>query len=409
MRRKVGIGLFLLTVGAIIIGYILTLSPRALHREGERARVAFYESWCKENEAAYNGWISLARENRWSMYVWARAWKADFAGIGRLGWGERSYALLYGSRHGRCLKAVTGFREGRAAFIECTQKVSWWRSDVELSEYKLGVLESDGTVSKVSFDASEPVRVIALGRRYVLLSESYQKVWLYDIRSNVLCAVLEGPPAQDGIEKAGILRDRFLLLMTGILARTIVVLDAEKPHVEISRIEKVADFLTLAEHVVVEKDEACFLYDPATGSAERLTSGRLLREAGSDGFLFYRSERGTLPLYRYDITARSAELLWEPPSRDPGFGVRPGEGKPYDYGEVILSPCGHFLLVPWRLEGPMSKAQRLLGTKLEYDVYDIRTGEKRGAFLNLYEGKFFFEFLGWDTSDQGVKPAAPGG
>jgi hypothetical protein len=136
---------------------------------------------------------------------------------------------------------------------------------------------------------------------------------------------------------------------------------------------------------------------------ERLTAGRLVMKLGKDEFLYCGADRFApyntrSPLHRYSIISRSAELFWEPPAGDVGFRMRPGEEKFYHYTKLMLSPKGRFLFVPSGVRST-SRAEYLLGQVLQYGAYELKTGEKRGVFLNLYEGKFFWNFLGWVPTD----------
>jgi len=79
--------------------------------------------------------------------------------------------------------------------------------------------------------------------------------------------------------------------------------------------------------------------------------------------------------------------------------MKPGEEKHYDYRKLMLSPDGHFLFVPWEILTSYHGRNETVKT-FEYEVYDLRSGQKRGSFLTIHEGKFYFEVLGWAHTEQ---------
>jgi hypothetical protein len=71
-----------------------------------------------------------------------------------------------------------------------------------------------------------------------------------------------------------------------------------------------------------------------------------------------------------------------------------GQERQYDYTRLFLSLDSRFLFIPWHLP-PRSHAELHLARMLEYEVYDLTTGEKRGAFVDSFQGKLSFGYLGW--------------
>ncbi len=393
----VAVAVFLmLTTGCVMHAPLRLLSPNL-----SRARSGLYESWHKENRAAYEAYRELARAKGWKMYVacGSQAGLFDY-GIGRLDCARSEYAALYTVRAGRRIDEVTPFREGCAAFIEYSLKEPWWRDAVDLRDFELGILWRDGAVTKVPLDAPEVHRLarIAMGQRYVFLTTFFfRKAWVYDVQAETLHTVFDFPSPGDMTETAGVLGDRYLLVLAGRAEGAhLVILEASQPYREVSRIQGVSNVLGVGEHLVVEKDSECFLHDPEAGTTERLTSGNLIMGLGNHEFLFYEPyER----VWRYNILSRKTEPFWQPPPKDKGFRMRPGEPKHYDYAYLIVSPDGRFLFVPWHVP-TRTKGEFLVSPVLEYEVYDLGAGEKRGAFLNIHEGKFHVEFLGWAERDE---------
>ena len=159
-------------------------------------------------------------------------------------------------------------------------------------------------------------------------------------------------------------------------------------------------------YIAAWNDGACFVYDPTTGTTERLAAGSLVCSCGDDEFLFCTLDEGTTwkgrgRLYRYTISSQSKELVWEPRPGDTGFAAKPGEEKRYDYTRLFLSPDGRFLFIPWHIP-PRTHAELHLARMFEYEVYDLTTGKKRGAFVDSFQGKFSFVCLGW-VEDEGAE------
>jgi hypothetical protein len=180
----------------------------------------------------------------------------------------------------------------------------------------------------------------------------------------------------------------------------------------------VSNVLTVGENIVIEKGEggsgsdsfigeyvatwgegACLLYEPANGTTEHLTAGHLVCSCGDDEFIFCTLNQGNTsqgrgPLHRYRIRSRSQELLWAPLTGKNGSGMGAGQERQYDYTRLFLSLDSRFLFIPWHLP-PRSHAELHLARMLEYEVYDLTTGEKRGAFVDSFQGKLSFGYLGW--------------
>jgi hypothetical protein len=388
--------LVLVTGGCVLHAPLRLLSPNL-----SRARTRLYEFWHKENRAAYESYRELARANGWKMYVACGSEAGLFdCGIGRLESGTSEYTPVYTVRLGRRIMEVTPFCKGRTAFIEYSLKEPWWRDTLELRDFELGILWRDGAVTKVPLDAPEVDRLarIAMGHRYVFLTTFFfRKTWLYDVQTETLHAVSDFPSPGDMMETAGVLGDRYLLVLTGRGERAnLVILEASEPYREVSRMQGVSNMVGVGEYLVVEKDSECFLHDPEAGTTERLTSGNLIMGLGNHEFLFYEPyER----IWRYNILSRKIQPLWQSPGRDGGFRMRPGEPKHYDYAYLSLSPDERFLFVPWHVP-TRTKGEFLVSPVLEYEVYDLASGEKRGAFVNIHRGKFVFRFLGWDETGQ---------
>lgn len=379
-----------------------------------------YRNWYGGNREAYEQFRELARAKGWKMYI------INGDSIGILDFGHSTYDPLYSLPPRRQIRAITRFDGGRVAFIECRDKARWWRNTMELTDFDLRVLEEGGGLTKVPLDWLYLGRLpILMGDRCVVFG-SGGAAYVYDTEAKNSRRVFtpkEDPP--EGVVKVALVEGESLVVLLGRdLPGRLVVLEAKKPHPEISRMDGVSNMIVVGEHIVVEKgtallcsfslvnedivaddDGVCFLCDPEDGTTERLTAGNLVCSYGADEFLFCTLEQGNTSegraqLHRYRISSRSRELVWEPPAGDTGLEVRAGKQKRYDYTRLFLSPDGRFLFVP-RHVPPTTHAELHLGDVLEYQVYDLSSGEKRGAFLNLYEGKFFFEFLGWDESKPG--------
>lgn len=390
-------------------GCVLYRPLRLLGPNLTRARAGLYECWQEENRDAYQMFRELAKANGWRMYVacGSEAGLYDHS-IGRLDFGHSEYEVLYKVPRGRRIGTIAPLRAGRLAFIEYTLKIPCCAGRFEETNLKLGVVAEQAAVTKVSFelprlDLQGP---LALGERYVFFTSGYLKGWLYDVSEKTLHTIFELPRGQDGIQKVDVLPDSYLFVLRGLPPRSrLVVLSAKPPHVELSSIDGVVDVTVVGRTVVIEKGDACFLYDPETGEIQRVAAGNLLARLGNDDFLFEAPGDRSRAVWRYSIVSGTAEPFWKPPAPDIGFGMRPGEPKHYDYTYSIVCPHRRFFFVPWRVPW-RTKAEFLMGPILEYDVYDLTTGEKRGAFLNLYEGRFLFKFLGWADGEQ---VRAPGG
>lgn len=389
-----------------------------------RTRIRLYESWHTKNRDAYREFGDLARANGWKMCI------VGGDGIGILDFGHSTYGRLYSLSRRRQIRAISRFRGERVAFIECRDKAPFWRTMMDLTDFDLRVLDHDGGVTKVPLEAYILRAPMVIGDRCVVWGMG-AGVYVYDIGTRTMALTPKDQDVGRMVLKIALVEGKFLVLLVGVSdPERVLVLEATEPHREISRTNGVSNMIVVGEHVVVEKGTAvvcsfslvnedivagdngvCFLYDPGQRTTERLAAGNLLCGCGDDEFLFCLLDRGNTykgrgRLYRYRIGARSSEVVWEPPSEDTGVERDGADKKWYDYTRLFLSPDGRFLFMPWHVP-PRTHAELHLGDVLEYEVYDLKTGKKRGALLNLYEGEFFFEFLGWDTGDQAAKPAAP--
>jgi hypothetical protein len=373
-----------------------------------RARTGLYESWCTQNGGARERFKRLAIAESWEMCALAYDRpEFHFTAIGHLDPAAPKFTALYEVPRGRRIAALARLQDGRVCFIEARAPLR--------PPFALGIIEGLGTTVKSRLPVNHvdlPVP-IAGGRRHLFFTDWARRAWLYDMQQRSLDTVFDLGPGQDKIVKVAMVGDEFLLILRHASGTgTMVVLDGAKPHRQVSKIDGVSDMLVVGDHIVVEKHDVCFLYDPHSGATEGLTAGKLLTKIGNDEFLFCPAdwsapERGIVSLYRYKISSRSDELLWEPPAAGSGFRISPGQKKNYDYTKVFFSPDGGFLFVPWEIT-PLSKAEVILPRTLEYEVYDLISGEVRGAFLNLFEGKFHLEFLGWATGGPGPQSQQEG-
>lgn len=421
VKVRMGLRRFVTFVVVVLVVYLVAavvfffVGPAPSRRAVAEGRSRLYESWCVQNKDAYEGFKRLARANGWQMYARTNeglhfSW--GWGGIGCLDYGRSTYKSLHEATKDWFIGAVTPFQDGKGAFIESITEFSWpWRK-IKRQDFELGVVHRNRAVTKVPLANIEYAASIAIGNRYVLLPDhsAYPpRLWLYDLRENSLRAV-PTPQGWEGIvEKLAISGDRFLLTLS--TREVMNVIRATVPHAEVSRIEGVSDMLLVGEHIVIKTHDGCLLYDPESGGTERLTPGQPLLAAGGDTFLFCEPEAPhhastRAGIYRYGILTRRAELLWKPLKEQRGFRIEPGREKDYDYRKIMLSPDGHFLFVPWQIPTSWYKRQESVMT-FEYEVYDLRSGEKRGSFVTIFEGKFYFKILGWDTSDQEGGPAAP--
>jgi hypothetical protein len=406
MRRT---ALFIVLLSLIGGCCLLWLRPFPTKRQVAKARAEIYQGWYDQTTAAYEAFRHLAGESGWRMYVRTYEGPPRLGGltaIGRLDCGESRYTPLYEPQKRRFIETVTPFRGGRAAFIEYTRKSSLLWGTTSFRDFELGVLRRDGSVTKVRIPDIDVLGDIAIGDRYVVFSEMAGKVWLYDVHEGAL-REMEKPKGWEGIVgKLAMLRDRFLLIGSGVPGTRLVVVEVERPDAVVSSTEEVWKMLVVGDHVVVQKNNDCFLYDPQSGGTEHLTPGRLVRPVGRHEFLFCEPDAhspGILTgnLYRYNVITRSAAFFWQPPKEDGGFRTEPGEEKGYDYAKLILSPDRRFLFVPREIP-PYTIAEVLLS--FECDVYDLMSGERCGSFLTIHEGRFCFEFLGWVDQREAAVP-----
>lgn len=411
LRRFVTFVVVVLVIYLIAVAYVFFFAgPSPSRRDVAKARAGLYQSWCNETGDAYEAFKELARERGWRMYVSTYEGPPVVRGlttIGRLECGESIYVPLYQPQTGRSIETVAAFRGGQTAFIECTRaRRSWWRR-TKPRHLELGVLYSDGSLTKLQLPDMQIVSHLAIGNRCVFFCDFFERLWLYDIQEETLREV-QRPEGWEGIAGTiGMLADRFLFILS---TRDVLhVVRSTAPYAEVSRIAGVSEMLLVGERIIIEKDDTCFLYNTESGGTEHLTPGKLVAPLGQNEFLFCGRDtsypaytRCTLNLY--DIAARSQQVFWQPPKEDGGFRVKPGKEKYYDYAKLILSPDRRFLFVPREIPAYRTAESLMV---FEYNVFDLGSGEKRGSFLTIHEGQFCFEFLGWDTGDQGARPAVP--
>lgn len=406
MRRT---ALFIVLLSLIGGCCLLWLRPFPTSRQVAEARAKIYQSWHDQTRAAYESFRHLAIENGWSMYV--RTYEGPplvrgLTSVGRLECAESRYAPLYEAQRGRFIESVVAFRAGRTGFTErTTASRSWWRR-TKRRDLELGVLYSDGSLTKHGLPEIGHVSHLAMGNRYVFFSElswSADRLWLYDVPKRTLREVPKLEGWEGAVIDLAVVGDRFLLV---VCWDELIVTRATSPFAPVSRVEGVSEMLLVGERIIIEKDNACLLYDPESGETEHLTPGKVVAPLGQNEFLFCRPETAHIgytraALQRYNISDRSADVFWQPPKGESGFRLKPGEEKMYDYTEVILSPDRRFLFVPRQI--PAYGIPEVLMV-LEYDVYDLGSGQKRGSFLTIHEGKFCFEFLGWVEQKEGPVP-----
>jgi hypothetical protein len=179
--------------------------------------------------------------------------------------------------------------------------------------------------------------------------------------------------------------------------------DTSEASRQLSSIEEVDRVILVGQNVVFEREESCYLHDPVTGKSENLVSGRLSVSWSDEEFLFYTSEwKGSESgeawcehwlFHRFNIRTRRAEFIWMAPRFSPGFNLYRDEPKPYDPERVLLSPDRRFLLIPWNVNWSSGKGP--LYSVREYELYQLATGEMRGAFLAPQVDGEDLEFLGW--------------
>lgn len=398
------------------LGVYLLAHWRAFHADLSKVRASFYESWRRENAEAYGRFTEAARTNNWIMYVGCSSRSSPSAvdgGIGYLDCGQPKYTALYAVPRHREIVALTRFFEAQAAFIECN-KGGHGRGE----HFELGVVSDAGLVLKAEapLGHGDKVGAIAISQRHVFFTNWANKGWLYRIADKALDTVFELPLPDGRITKAHILEETYLLILSGSGGEgRFRVIRATGPYTEVSTLQGVSNVEVVGGRIIVERDAVCFLYDPRTGSTEQLVPGKLVSSLSECEFLFrgleqYGLSYSSSALYRYDLLSRSADIFWDALSADTGSRAHAGQNSYYAYNKLVLSPDGRFLLVPLRLRARSYEESRL-GERLQYEVYDLRARQQRGAFLNLHEGEFFFQFLGWADTGRGttqtIRPEEP--
>lgn len=374
-------GLLVVVFGFVI--YVLIFFEGPSYEE-ERAR--HYALWNAKNREAFADFKELATDRHWTMYALARSQQGGHS-IGLFDFGKFTYKPLYTPPTGSRIAHSSKHHRGRVAFIEHTRKAKG--REYERCEFELGILERTGAVAKVRLDDEEFERwyphnpLIAVGSHWVFFV-SDRRAYLYDMGAKTLDSVYELQQGERvGMHGMALLAERksLALLLEERAGSELVILDAGDPHVVVSRLEGVECGLVVGDRIIIERNQSCFLVLPVTGETHRLASGELATALGDDDFVLY--DAGTF--YRYDIPSRSAELLSTAPI-----------GLLYDHRDVMVSPDGLFLFAPQDFYWPLPKAKP---TDPEYHVYEIATGQERGAFLNPCQGKYEFEFLGWAGPD----------
>ncbi len=341
------------------------------------------ESWYNENAKAHDRFRQLAKEKDWRMYA-----RAHHESLGRFDFARFAYEPLYSPPAGRWILQTSMPSAGRVAFTECTPRRSRG-GQLTLGEFHLCVAEREGTVTKLRLEGDEfrwwppEQRLVALGPRFVFFA-SDKRAYVYDIQPKSLETVYELEKGEWlGTRGRVLLAERkflILLLDSGGGDMTAVVLDADEPHPVMSRVQGLSNAILVGEHIVIEKGDTLFLYEPRSGETERVASGKLAISLGEDEFVFQDEK---LRLRKYKIGSRSTELLRSEPTGT-------------DRRRVMVSPDHLFLFLPQEVWwGGRFKWTAVL----EYQGYDLASGEKRGAFLVPHVGGRFLEFLGWEKTD----------
>lgn len=363
----------------------------------QTARGAF-ESWLEDNQAAYEAFKREAKARAWAIYVQTYEYQTSTESIGVLDLANSSYRSIYRVSPGNRIVQTTDRVEGRIAFVEAREKVADGR--VQRSDFSLKIAADDGAVEQIELDAAfdeQGPGGLDLGASRVLLAAKAGKVYLYDMDSGMFERVFGGGDGGQNqrLWMVRLMGDRFLLLITGQQhPERLVVLQGAPPYEPLAVVEGVSGVAVIGRHLIAEAIGGWFVYDPTGQRKEQLPGRPVLRAPGDD-----KAVLGDVPaelllssggrVYQYNLDHRSENPLWR--------AARPIEH--YDFTSVFLSPDGRFLFVPWHVP-PRTHGELHLGRVMEYEVYDLTTGEKRGAFLNPYAGKFSFHFLGWVKRDE---------
>lgn len=388
-RFLIGGAFFFLTIGLLVFIFL----PEEW--DWEEIGNTFVREWNRENRESLRQFRELARENGWVMY--ARHGKMS---LGLLDFSTMDYRPIYLPRPGRWVLNAGASGE-RIALTEC--KAEWTGEDYACSEFQIGIVEVHGSVittTKVpledeSLSSDRGAHAIAVGKDLVLCL-SKERAHVYEISSKTLRTVYEVEETEryDRKRRALVVGEKYLLLFMsqGTIPRSchrLIALDASGAYRVLSELDSVwyPNAIVIGGRVLIEKGEDCFLYNPKSGETQKLVSGRLLVPLGDGAFLF----RDENEVYRYDLSNRSAASVWSAPAYQVPYGR-----KNYDYAGFTVSPDGLFIFAPWVIE--WRKAPRIEG--LEYEVYYLPLGEKRGAFHPPYVGRGLMEFLGWVEDEE---------
>lgn len=352
----------------------------------ERIGNRWVRDWNRENQEDLRQFKQLAKEHGWVMY--ARHAKGS---LGLLDLSTMNYRRIYLPRPGRWVLNASASRE-RIAFTECRARRRG--EDYACTDFEVGIVEVHGSVTSVtkapledeSLSGDREAHAVAVGKDIVLCL-SKERAHVYDISSRTLRTVYELEEAEqyDRKRRALVVGDEFLLLFIsqGTISRSrnrLIALEASGAYGVLSELDSVwcPNAMVVGGQVLIEKDEGCFLYNPRSGETEKLVCGRLLSPLADNAFLFREKDI----LHRYNLNKRSAEVLWR--------ASRGGYGD-YDYTRFIVSPERLFLFAPSDIRSAMSWEFY----RLAYEVYDLKSGERRGAFHAPFAGRRFLEFLGW--------------
>jgi hypothetical protein len=359
---------------------------------------ALYESWHRENEAPYRAVRQLAAERNWTAWV-----QCGEDSVGRFDFSRFAYERVYTPPPGRIICRTSAPDRGRLALLEC--KAVPPNRAYQQSAFVLVLLADGRPFISMGFeeDALRPwygASVVLGGSQVLLVSKC--GVFLFEVELKRLRALLEFQKEETIPRKKGaIVEGKYLIVFLSGPQR-LLVFSALEPYREVTRAEGIRNVITVGGRIVIEKNQQCFGYDPATGTWDFLTPGALLLALGNDGFLFSSPPNDELsvsegPLYAYNFTNRSARLVWSPRRRDAIYGLSAGFIGVYDYSKLILSPDLKFFLIPWSRGLPTS-GKGPVPYVLEYEVYELGCEQRRGAFLEPRFAGERLEFLGWDEA-----------
>lgn len=337
---------------------------------------------------AYDKFGELAKQQGWEIWAWD-----GFYSVGRFHLGRWRYEPVYSALPGTRILSVSRPHSGRVALIEDRTQRSGAGESKASEHSNLVLLGGERVVTSDPLRGRFAIPLIELGVSSVFFGE-LDEAYVYDLNTHSLDRVFS--ISRGSIENLAMVEGRFLILRlwSGKVCR-LVVLSATEPYSHISQLDDVsAVVVTGGGDIVVERDGACFVFDAERGAAEYLSRGNVVCGAEHHEFLLRVLTAGNLSsggweVYRYNLSERREELIWTCPRSDGDSSPEAPRVKPYDHKYLMMSPEGRFLFVPF------GGTWRKVILWREYEVYDLTTGEQRGAFLNPYHGKYFLRFLGW--------------